>query len=337
MPEISMAAALQLVCSEHTAMEIELLQADDSPKREVTLSERQINELAGRIEVLPDAYQDALLARYCYGMDIATAETFGMNDPRGKSLYARQLLGLTLGLEDDEVIARDSLVSAGVIAGEHIVQDIKQAAAENSPPVYSKKHRKRMKDILRRDSRPSFLFLAMRYAAMFVLVLLLSGAIVLTANAELRERFFSWVAEISNGYVNFTITRTETGYEALSEDGLDERQKSYSPTFIPEGFALTEEINISRMLMKKYTDADDRYILLKMNAAGKDTILAADAEGAEIETIRLFDEEAYAWVTGDNFAFVVWQQDEFQCSIMTQLDKDTAIKIAGSVQRIDSP
>jgi hypothetical protein len=183
----------------------------------------------------------------------------------------------------------------------------------------------------------------MRAVAMLALALLLTGTFAISVNAELRERFFTWVVTRYHEYSEFGSAE-RINYQSLpaeereKTDGMTEeldmeQMNRYAAAFIPEGFVLSEKQLSSRTVRRMYVDADDNAIhtgTSVSNSAGYNT---EDVE--EIQTIRLFGREAFMWERLGTF-FVVFQLDGFRCHVIADsIGFDATLKIAESMTRYE--
>jgi len=345
MSEQSLLTALHQVCTEIRDSEMEALKTTASKdKQPVALNRGQVFELSERIQSLPQINRDILLARYCYKMSAEeTDNIYGVTDAKGKCLYAEKLLGYALDLSDNETISPGDLAAACKTVDERISREIKLEAGPRAASAISRKHERRMRDILKRGGKPSKLSLAMRYAATFTLVLLLSGVITLSVNAELREKFFNWVIttyqEFSafgkEPYSNSFLDPSEiqmSDHAAIAEES--DNLASYAMEFIPDGFYLTEQDVSTNNTKRRYTNPDGHEIVVIVSEP--DGTHLFDTEDSEIQTITLFGQDAFLWQR--RVTFLVFQMDGLLCGIMSDLNLgiDTAIEIAQSMKRYES-
>lgn len=345
MSEQSLFPALHQVCIEIRDSEIETLKAAASKdKQTVALSRGQVFDLSERIQSLPQINRDVLLARYYYNMSAEETENiYGVTDAKGKCLYAEKLLGYALDLSDNETILPESLSTACKLADEHISDEIKRDAENRAASATSRKHKRRMRDILRRDGKPSKLSLAMRYAAMFTLVLLLSGAITLSVNAELRAKFFNWIITTYQEFSSFGAVPYSRGtpidpseiqmFDHASIAAETENIASYAPEWIPDGFYLVEEIAIPSTYSKRtYLNSDDMQITFGL--ADPNHGHGFDTEDSEIQTIELFGQDAFLWQRRGS-TFIIFQFDGYLSYVIAELEIDSTLRIAGSVKKYE--
>lgn len=338
--------ALHQICKNIRDKEIENLKSNSlEDKQLIVLKRKQVLELSERIRSLPQICRDVLLARYCYKMDADEVENlYDITDARGNCLYAEKLLGYALDLKDNETILPENLAAACKLADEYISGEIKRESGNFVVSTFSRKHNRRMRDIIKRDGKQSRLFLTMRYVAIFALVLLLSGAITLSVNAELRGKFFNWVVttydEFSSfgnkSYLNDFIHSSEIR-ENLFEHAAYAKQvdelASYAPENIPDGFYLAGERTLGTAgAIKEYIDSDGKRIRFYIGDPQNTPLY--DTEDSEIKTITLFGQDAFVWER--RVAFIVFQIDGFACDIITDLDTDAAVQIAQSVKHYEN-
>jgi hypothetical protein len=345
MPEMSFTSALTEACMGIRIDQISLLKKTSLLERRVVeLSKEKIVELSGRIGSLPQACRDVLVARYSYDMSAEEIENlYRIDDPRGECLYAEKLLGYAWGLSDEEIISPKQLAEACNAADLRLAAEIKEVGAQ--PALSSKKHERKMRDILKRDGKRSKLLMLFRIVAAFLLTLLIGGTVALSVSAEFREMFFGWVVTT---YPTFSAigdreyNPAPDAGAAMGQPVLDRSREiemheyaRYAPTFIPEGYALS--MTTHSWLggsSRNYSNADERWITVGVRES--DGVALYDTEDTELTTIELFGEEAFVWQRR-GITFVVFTYDGLHCDVMADgLDIDTALEVARSLTKYDS-
>ena len=108
---------------------------------------------------------------------------------------------------------------------------LEYSSLPEEPHPFSPAFERKMKKLLRRGRHP-VLYRALRGAACFLLVLLLSGCAVLAVSPVAREVFAGWVREIHDTYFLYKFWGNEERESVSKEDVL------YQPTYVPSGFRI---------------------------------------------------------------------------------------------------
>ena len=108
---------------------------------------------------------------------------------------------------------------------------LEYSSLPEEPHPFSPAFERKMKKLLRRGRHP-VLYRALRGAACFLLVLLLSGCAVLAVSPVAREVFAGWVREIHDTYFLYKFWGNEERESVSKEDVL------YQPTYVPSGYRI---------------------------------------------------------------------------------------------------
>ncbi len=100
--------------------------------------------------------------------------------------------------------------------------------------------------------------------------------------------------------------------------------------YIPEGFKLTNENVLSRLIMNDYTDSNGGvFIVSKYSSSTK---VEFDTETGSIENLNINGREYIFYVDENNYNFLVWSVNDYVYQIDGTLPKDELLKIAESVK-----
>jgi hypothetical protein len=297
-----------------------LLTIDLDSLKYQSLSDELVNELAERISALPYEYRNILYSRYCFeNTPSVTEKMLGIESAIGKARYAQKLLSIALGLTDSWIDDL-SMKKASRIALEEEIRDF-DSIEINYKPNYSKKFRKKLKEIkVSSNSNKLYLVIAKR-VAILILICGLSFSTVLAVNAEIREKVVDWIIET---FPQFTIFISE--YE--DTDNKPVELTSIQVNYIPEGFLL-EETNIGKkMLVYNYSNSNEQRITILLSYGESRSYL--DTEDAVIEEIDFKGSQAYIW-QADEITYMIWHQNGVKCQVSGNVDKREIIKIAENI------
>ena len=140
--------------------------------------------------------------------------------------------------------------------------------------VPSAAFRRKLRALCRRAEHPH-LHAALRRAAAFLLVCLLSGGVFLSVDAQARDALRSWIREIGTNFVLYRFTG----------DNASTAFPCYRPGWIPEGFTLVNETN----------DADTG----TYEAVYQET----DSLNCVIFAYRRMSDDGRTWIAGSEYTY----------------------------------
>ena len=262
------------------------------------LSLSQVNELSGKILLLPQQAVTLLLSRYCFRLSPEeTEKLFGLENAKGRFRFYRQLLSSSMGLEDGCVIADDSIEKACQIA----MKDYLHTELEESGRPH--KVRKRF-------------WKTVAVAAITAALLLTT---CMAASAQFRERVVSWVVET---FEEFSIFEVHGG----------ERQDltAYHATYLPDGAVLDDTTEQPELIAYEYTVVEkaDLHIIISQS----DTRTSLDTEGAEVTPFDKGGMTGY-FITKDDVSYICFERDGCFFAVLGSIDTDELWKIAAGIEK----
>ena len=318
---------LKLACElsiDQTAARYNMAYQEPAEQRKLNATDK--NMLAGKILVLPEEYINILFFKYVFNFDAATTESIlNLENCFGKLNYAKELLTLGMGLPHDTGIHDESMAKACGRALSKYMQ-ASNAKLFMVKPVYSARFRRKLKSIKSAQKQRSLITVITRSAAIFILVALLNFAGTLAVNAELRERIFRWVV---NTFPQFSEFRA-AGVTLPLESGSGVDLLAYGPAYIPEGFYVCDAFIFSSRIGTEYRNDESQTICFR-GALPDGSPIAFDTGDALIEDILINGGEGFYWET-DGLTYVIWEQDGFMFSLVSELSKEEVIQIAHSVE-----
>lgn len=195
------------------------------------------------------------------------------------------------------------------------------------PHVFSKRHERRMRRILKTPKRAPHRTLFQRYAQRAAVVLLTVTAILTTSvlgTESIRFRFFEY------------LSAKFEEYSTLWFKGGDEPKEQafipYVPTYLPKGFELVYEVS-DYVVEISYEDKIGNSIYFMQDRL--DSILVdVNTEGVETVPIKINDIEGFAYF---NYGMenIVWYDDNYIFHVTSTLNRDELKKIAESARPKD--
>lgn len=204
------------------------------------------------------------------------------------------------------MITEEMLRVAAARSSEIYVNDLESGYDPNVQHEFSAEFEKKIRKLKRRADHPMFYRTVQRVAS-FALVLLISGSIVITVDAEARAAFTGWVKEV---YETYFVYRFE-GSSDVNKELVD-----YRPTLMPDGYTESYSDTTEDTIIVVYTN--EKGEMLKFSYShnpdsttwfvGTDplTVQMVTINGVSGEAItasEIGSANAIMWITAENTAF----------------------------------
>lgn len=287
-----------------------------------SISEEQVNYLAGKIVLLPFEYRSILFFRHCFGNSASEMENIlGIQNSEEKLCYIQKMLSHLIGFKDSW-IDDESMKKACRLALKNDMVEYKKMEPPEKPK-YSSSFRKKLKGIRIKGDLSKIILSIGKKVAIFILVCILSLSAVLTVNAKAREKFFRWIVET---FPEFSIFTSQKYEEETIVVELDSLEINYIPTGLD-----TEIVQEGRsILVYNYLGGNDETLNIKFINSSGNRKFYYDTENAEIEEFTFKGSQAYVWQT-DRIINLIWYQDGIECHISGNVDKDEIFKVAENI------
>ena len=193
--------------------------------------------------------------------------------------------------------------------------------------------RRKLRSLRRRAEHP-YAHAALQRAAVFVLVLLLSGGAFLSVDAQARDALQVWLREIGENFVLYRFT----------EDDASADFPCYRLGWVPEGFTMTAEHDLSdvEMYIVHYADPETGlgfrfdYQHMTENAI---TWIDSTEYTHEYVTVNDLPGEFYESIQENEASNLLWfdQERNLIFGINSRLDRETIFQIAECVELAETP
>lgn len=180
-------------------------------------------------------------------------------------------------------------------------------------------------------SRKAFKAALPRLVAVLVLIFVIITIFV--ANVEaIRIKVLNFMMDETEKYTSVDIKEESDVLESesISRAIPPDWEGQYAPTYIPEGFRITEAKNYNDTSSIVYLN-DARQMILFQKWPRENVNLRIDTEGTDTTSININGFEGLL-VEKDDIIRVMWYSDDVLFTISSQIDKNELIKIAESVQ-----
>ncbi|MDY3993032.1 MAG: DUF4367 domain-containing protein [Evtepia sp.] len=193
---------------------------------------------------------------------------------------------------------------------------------------FSPEFERKMKKLLRR-SRHWGLYQGLKRAACFFLVLLLSGGIFLTVNAEAREIVFGWVSEKFEDAQRYFYPGKTTSSVDIVRYRLD----------VPDGYWLEDTLDVETLVNEIYLNEEGEYISFTYQyetetSAGEEYVIDTDTEKKQVR-VNGVTADLYLSNSEDANNTIIWTDPETGAliDVTAFMAKDDLIDLAESVVR----
>ena len=221
------------------------------------------------------------------------------------------------------MISEEMLKRAAAEADQAIRESL--PAPEECKHEFSPLFQKKMHRIFRKAKHPVLYKLPKRVAC-FILVAILFSGTWLTFDVEARAAFFAWVREQYETFVEYRFT---------GQFPIENVDKQYEPTWLPEGFSMLKTRVASEKTYITYeNDSGERitFSYLKGNDA-LSLFLASDYEKIYSVQVGNNSAEFYEAAEESSANALVWiSEDDICFCIIGAFPEGTLVKMAESVQ-----
>lgn len=293
---------------------------------EVHLNPRQIKQLAAKIRLLPEDWQNALLLCYGFGFDTElSSDVLNDSDVSDNILYVKDTLAFRMKVPD---ISRESLAESCCIVLQSLHKQVKLEQQDN-PISTSRKLDKKIQQLARKQSKVkhlSFYIVAKRAAMIFLAILIASIVTVMSVEA-FRNKFFDWLFSIFP-----THTRVEFSDVSFPSDlHLGDRLNQYAPTYLPEGFVLVDTVETDTRYKLYYANPDNQYIIFEVGLIIDQRHTNANTENNAFEEILINSHAGFYSYDGSSH-LLIWSDEQYLLRILCDTTKQDTIKIAESTK-----
>lgn len=224
------------------------------------------------------------------------------------------------------MIPEDRLAEAAKLSCQLYTDYLTQNYDPGCQHTFTPEFEKKMKRLKRKADHP-FLYQSLRRVAAITLALLIGGCAWLAADVDVRAAFVGWIKE---RYDIFFVYR----YNGDSSVKVSNELPADKPTWIPNGYTITEEI-----------DTETRKILIYQNEMGQllnvmccydpnGTGIFVNAADGEITsaTVQEYNADLILFDDSSTANAILWtDQNDNAFYISAFLDKDGLLKIANSM------
>lgn len=204
------------------------------------------------------------------------------------------------------------------------IEDEEPADPKKIEKIYSKTERRENLSVFWKISKKLITVAAM---VVFVAVISISSVVVASANARtaVAETLYKMLYETTEHYT-----------EINSEDPLtydknrDEMVGKYVPTYIPEGFEMTEKYDIPGQYIAVYSKGEKSIIFMQTSPGS----YRVDSENAQVmQDIIINDSEALL-IVKDGLTTVCLNGEKIMLLIMGDTDTYTTLEFAEGIKQI---
>ncbi len=184
---------------------------------------------------------------------------------------------------------------------------------------------RKMKKLIERTDHPMKYWLTRSFAC-FLMVIFLGGG-VLTLSSEASAAFFGWTRAVFDTFFEYRYTGENA---PASENNI-----GYLPTWIPEGFEVTDEIHKHISGDIYYENAEGQLILFSYSMYNEGADIQITGDNLEVQSVPVGKYSADLYLDqdeGENNA-LVWADENRKAlfQIFAPISGDELIKMAESI------
>ena len=223
------------------------------------------------------------------------------------------------------MISEEMLKKAAAEA-DQAIRDSLPAPAE-CEHEFSPSFQKKMRRTFRKAKHP-VIYKLPKYAACFVLAVVLTSGTWLTVDAEARAAFFAWVREQYEAFVE---------YRFIGEAPQENEIVDYELTWLPEGYLETESHILAGSSITMYKSETGQLIQFSYSQGGDAASLFVKSNYSKIITVELEDivAEYYESEKQSDANVLTWMSEdgEIMLCITAFEPKEVLVKMAESVTK----
>lgn len=196
---------------------------------------------------------------------------------------------------------------------------------DREPPVFSEKHNKKMRKLIKRQSKPYFKLIstAGRRVACIIVAIIVFSASAMSVKA-IREAVFDFITKIFSDHNVVTVeSGTEIGYPETIET-------EYHISELPDGFETMDIIRNDVSIDISYFN-DDKYILFSQYTK---SVYEEYFDNEYTDFEKIFDEtgQEYMLIITEADFTVIWDNGAYVLQIISNLDKEETLKLCKSTK-----
>ena len=218
----------------------------------------------------------------------------------------------------------ERLIQALVLYEEQWLASLPSEEAAAQMYTLSPRFERRMARLFAQQKKPYYHYVnrTWKRAVLAVVITLMLFAASMSVSA-IRKPIIDFVIRV---YERFTSLFYHTTYE--SADRL-----IYRPTYLPNGFTLTQEEILSWETILQYENARGDAITCRQYPWHRFE-LQADTESTDFDEVEI-NGHIGVFFSNKGWNSLVWSEGENSFCLMSNIDKSTLIKIASSVEIVD--
>jgi hypothetical protein len=228
---------------------------------------------------------------------------------------------------------------AGACHAENIANEMKaEDELEEQIPFPPDLDARMRKLISRQDRKESFIKVRTTAArilpkvAIFFFAAFVSFTILVTSVEAFRTKVLNFIIEVGKEYTSIDLKESDSDASSKGVSGIPPDWKGvYVPAFVPEGFKITKAESLMFTKIIHYSN-DNGQLIVYQQHNGENTNIRVDTENAVSEEILINGLEGLLFEKKGTTT-LVWHNNDFSFSLMSEIDKDELIKMAESIKK----
>lgn len=202
---------------------------------------------------------------------------------------------------------------------------------EHGEHNFSEKFERRMQKLIRRRSKPYYLFISTglrRAACIVVMFLVVSFTTVMSVEA-LRKPFLDFLASI---FGDHTTIESVLDLDGDYPETIEER---YEITEGLEGFVLESEETVNDSIFQYYRSNQDNSVIIFTQNTVKDYTNYLNTENTSISNHLIGDNSAITFFDNQGYYNIIWNNGKYILELHSTISKDALIKLANFVKKAE--
>ncbi len=164
-------------------------------------------------------------------------------------------------------------------------------------------------------------------AAIFVVLFSLSVLVTTLSVEAFRVKLFNMITEVKEKYTSISVTEISPKIEdSISWTSF------FTPQFIPTHYELTDSQSFGELKILFFTNDEGKEIQFSQTSSSPD--FQVDTENAKMSDVLINGEKGIL-VEKESLSTLIWTTEATTFYILGEIDKDTIIKMAESVQLVE--
>lgn len=200
--------------------------------------------------------------------------------------------------------------------------------ADDTPPEFSPGFEKRMKKLIKRRNKPFYKLIntvGKRVACIAVIFLVASSVTILSVKA---------IKEVIS---SFSVKNVSIIQPNISGNEPQTIEELYDITYDLSDYRVAHDSKQDHMYWKYYRNTIDDYTSIELKQYVKKSFYESTYPGATVTLVDINGHDAFFYSNDTiDFHYLIWDNGDYIIRLKSNVDKNTLIEIAESVQKVEN-